>query len=146
MVVSVSVYDQFIEFVGDGGIDLDSDTFKGELYNATHIFTAANTIRANIAANALATAFGYTNPGQNLAGVTWQVAAGGTVFDANDVVWTAAGGSIGPARHLIIYDDTSTVPGADLLVCDVDFGVNETATDGTDFKITWNALGIFKIT
>lgn len=38
------------------------------------------------------------------------------------------------------------MPAADLLVCDIDFGADETAGDGTDFKITFNAGGIFTIT
>ncbi len=145
MAVTLSFYNQFMEFAGDNGIDLDTDTFKIELYNSTHTFTAANTARANILANALATAFGYTNPGQDLTSVTWVSAAAVQTWDAADNTWTAAGGSIGPARHAVIYSDTSTVPAADLLMCNIDFGQDETAGDGTDFKITFNASGLFTI-
>jgi len=134
-----------MEFVGDGGIDLDTDTFKIELYNSTHTFTGANTARANIVANALATGNGYTNPGKDLASVTWVSATAVQTWDAADNTWTASGGSIGPARHAVIYSDTSTVPSADLLMCNIDFGQDETAGDGTDFKITFNASGLFTI-
>lgn len=44
MVVSVDFYDQFMEYAGDNGIDMDNDTFNIELYNSTHAFTATITI------------------------------------------------------------------------------------------------------
>lgn len=146
MAVTIFAYDQFAEFFGDNGIDLDLDTFKAELYNSTHVFDATDTARAAILANALATNFGYTNPGQDLASVTWISSSGTQTFDAIDTVWSASGGAIGPARTCVVYSDTSTSPAADLLGVDVNFGQDETAGDGTDFKITWNASGIFQIT
>ena len=146
MAVTITAYDQFMEFVGDGGIDLDTDDLKAELYNSTHTFTATNTARADVSANALATAFGYTNPGQSLASVVWNTTAGVQKLDAADVVWTASGGAIGPARYCILFDEDSTVPSADLLMFSIDFGQDETAGDGTDFRITWNVGGIFTIT
>ena len=146
MAVTIFAYDQFAEYFGDNGIDLDGDTFKAELLNSTHAFVAANTNRAQISANALATNFGYTNPGQVLASRTWVSSSGTQTFDGADTVWTASGGAIGPARYCVVYSDTSTAPAADLLGVDVNFGQDETAGDGTDFKITWNASGIFQIT
>ncbi len=146
MAVSIDFYDKFAEFFGDNGIDLDDDTFKIELYDSVHTFTATNENRAAVSANALATAFGYTNPGKDLVTPTWVTAAGVQTWDAVDNTWTASGGSIGPARHALIYSDTSTVPAADLLMCDIDFGQDETAGDTTDFKVTFNGSGVFTIT
>jgi len=150
MAVTINFYNQFIEFVGDhsgatAGIDLNNDTFKIELYNSTHVFTATHTNRSQISANALATSNGYTNPGQNLTSITWTSAAAVQTWDAADNTWTASGGSIGPADDAVIYDDTSVTPSVDLLVCSIDFGASETAGDGTDFKITFNGSGIFTI-
>lgn len=145
MVVTISFYDQFMEFAGDNSIDLDGDVFNVELYNSTHTFTSTHTNRSQVSANALATGNGYTNPGQALTTPTWTTTTGVQTFDAVDTTWTASGGSIGPARHALIYDDTSTTPFADLLMCDIDFGQDETAGTGTDFKITYNASGIFTV-
>lgn len=145
MVVTINRYNQFPEFFGDNGIDLDTDVFKIELYNVSHVFTAANTARANISANALATNFGYTNPGQNLTSVTWVNVTGTITWDAADNTWSASGGSIGPAEDAVIYSDTSTVPAVDLLAYSIDFGGPETAGDGTNFVITFNASGIFTV-
>lgn len=146
MAVTIFAYDQFAEFFGDNGIDLDLDTFKAELYDNVHTFAPTNTNRSQISANALGTAFGYASPGEDLTSVDWSTTTGTQTFDAADKVWTAAGGDIGPARFCVVYSDTSTSPFADLLGVDVNFGQDETAGDGTDFKITWNASGIFQIT
>lgn len=145
MVVTINRYNQFPEYFGDNGIDLDGDTFKIELYNSTHAFNATHDRRADVSANALATGNGYTNPGQDLTSVTWVNSSGTITFDAADNTWTASGGSIGPADDAVIYSDTSTVPAADLLAYSIDFGGSETAGDGTDFKITFNASGIFTV-
>lgn len=153
MVVSIDFYNQFIEFVGDhsgatAGIDLNNDTFNIELYNDTHAFAGADTARAAILANAVATGNGYTNPGKALTAIAWTSAGAVQTWDAADNTWTAAGGPIpaaGNARHAVIYDDTSVTPSVDLLVCNIDFGVNESAGVGTDFKITFDASGIFTI-
>ena len=153
MVVSIDFYDQFIEFVGDhsgatAGIDLNNDSFFIELYNDTHTFTQANTARANISANAVPSGNGYTNPGEALTSVAWTSAAAVQTWDAADKTWSASGGPIptsGDCSNAVIYDDTSVTPSVDLLVCSIDFGQLESAGDGTDFKITFNASGIFTI-
>jgi len=144
MAVSINNYNHFVEKFGDGHIDLDTDTHKFELYNSTHTFVATEVARSEISADALATANGYTNPGQNFAGVTWGGGAT-TTFDANDNTWSASGGGIGPARHCVLYDDTPTAAPVDPLMFNIDFGQDETAGDGTDFKITINASGIFTV-
>ncbi len=148
--VTISFYNQFIEFVGDhsgatAGIDLNNDTFFIELYDSVHVFTPANTQRSDISANALGTAFGYTNPGEALTTVAWTSAGAVQTWDADDKTWSASGGSIGPATDAVIYDDTSVTPSVDLLMCSIDFIGPETAGDGTDFKITFNGSGVFTI-
>lgn len=144
MAVTINRYNQFPEFFGDNGIDLDGDTFKLELYNTSHTFTATNTARANVSANAVATGNGYTNPGQDLTSVTWTNSSGTITFDAADVSWTASGGSIA-ASDGVLYSDTSTSPSTDLLAYSVDFDGNQTAGDGTAFLVSWNASGIFTV-
>jgi hypothetical protein len=144
MPVSINRYNQFPEYFGDNSIDLDGDTFKLELYNTSHTFTATHNDRADISANALSTANGYTSPGQNLASVTWVNSSGTITFDATDVTWTASAGPI-VASDGVIYDDTSTSPAADLLCYSIDFDGEQTAGAGTDFVVTWNASGIFTV-
>lgn len=144
MAVTVGSYNHLLELMGDNTIDMDADTFTLALMNATHVFTAANTLWSEVSANEIASAFGYTTPGQNLTAVTWTTAVATVTFDAADVTWTAAGGSIGPATDAVLYDNTTTAP-LDALMLSIDFGASETAGDGTDFKVTWNASGIISI-
>lgn len=142
MAVTINFYNKFIEYLGDNSIDADGDTFDIILLNATHTFTATHTQLTDVSANELSTGNGYTAGGTALTSVTWTESAGTVTFDAADVTWTASGGDIGPATDAVIFSDTST---GDLLMCSVDFDGAQTAGDGTDFQITWNASGIFTI-
>ena len=142
MAVTINFYNKLGEYLGDSTMDADADTFTAELYNSTHVFTATNTIRANVSANALATANGYTNPGAALTSVTWVESAGTVTFDAANVTWTASGGAIGPSSDTVVYDNTAT---NDELVCSVDHDGDQTANDGANFSVNWNASGIFTI-
>lgn len=154
MAVSIDHYNQFVELMGDvattyGG--WPNDTLIAMLVTSTYTFAATHTLRTDANTNELATGSGYTasdgaGAGKALSSVTSsQPVAGTWMLDAADVTWTAAGGSIGPARHCIIFDDTITSP-ANALLFDVNFGVDETAGDGTDFVVTWDANGICRIT
>ena len=148
MAVSINFYDKFVLYFGEGGIDLDGDTFDIILMNSTHAFTQANTNKADIAANEIPTNNGYTQGAEVLASVTWTESGGVATFDAADSVWTASGGSIpssGDCTDAVIYSETSTSPSADLLMCSIDFGQAESAGNGTNFQITYNAGGIFTI-
>jgi len=102
---------------------------------------ATHTTKAHLT-NQLSTANGYTQDTKALASKTWALSSGTITWDAADITWTASGGSIGPARYCAIYDDTDA---SDSLVGLVDFGEDKTAGDGTDFKIVWNASGIFTL-
>jgi len=109
-------------------------TFKIALTN-TAPNVATHTTRADI--TELATGNGYT---QNAAGLDIQndlTETGGTAtVTAVDVVITASGGTVGPFRYVVIFNDTATSP-ADALVCYYDYGssitLNDTETFTTDF-------------
>lgn len=143
MAVTISFYNNFIEDMGKKRVDLPNDTFKIMLVNG-YTFSATHTKKADVSGE-IANGNGYTSGGATLSGVTWSFSTPTHKFDASDVTWTATGGSLGPATGAVIYDDTITTPEADRLVCYIDFGTSEAAGDGTDFKITFNANGIFTI-
>jgi len=146
--VTISFYDSMKEFIGDNTIDLDDTTagvFTAELVDTNYTYAATHSKRADWSGDALASANGYTNPGQDMTSITW-TGAGTLTWDATDMSWTASGGSIGPAKHCIVYDDTTTTTTqTDSPLVDVNFGQEETAGDGTDFKVVWNASGIFTL-
>ena len=56
----------------------------------------------------------------------------------NDVIFTAAGGSIGPFRYVVLYNDTPTGP-ADALIGWYDYGANLTVTSGNSFVVDFDA-------
>ena len=143
MAVSISRFNQFIEYFGDNGIDMDNDTFKLALFGSAYAYNAANTSYLDQVQHALDTNNGYTGAGQALTSVTWVTSGNTVTFDAADVTWTASGGSIGPADDALLYSDTATVPQADLAAYSIFFDGSQTAGDGTDFKVTWNGSGIF---
>ena len=142
MAVTITFYQSFREYMADGTIDLDTDTFKVTLHSSTYTPNAGtHTVFADLT-NELSTAGGYTNGGQALGSVTWNRSGATVTFDAADTEWTVSGGSIGPARYAAIWKDGTANAIVKPLVAYIDFGTDETATAGT-FKLTWNASGIF---
>ena len=114
-------------------IDFANDTFKIILMQSGFLFNRdTHEGYANVSASELATAFGYTAGGATLSGVTV------TEDDTNDrstvtwnnATWTASGGDIGPSPGAIVYDDTPTTPTADPIIGYIDFGGNQTQSDG----------------
>ncbi len=147
-VVSINFYNKFVEYMGEGGIDIDDDTFDIILMNSTHVFTATHDRKTDIGANEIPTGNGYTQGAEVLASITWVESGGVVTWDVADTVWTASGGPIpisGDCTDAVIYSETSTIPAADLLVCSIDFDGTESAGAGTNFQITYNASGIFTI-
>lgn len=140
MAVTINKYNKWAEY-GWTVVNLSSDTLKLALMGVAHVYTATNTAWANVSANEIASANGYTTPGQNLTSLTWTEAAGVLTLDAANVTWTASGGAIA-ASDGVLYDDTTTVP-ADALAFSIDFDGLQTANDGTPFNVNWNASGIF---
>jgi hypothetical protein len=124
--------------MGDGSMDMDSDTFKAVLLADTYTPSAAHTQLSDISAHEIS-GTGYTAGGATLTSVTWSQAAGVLTFDADNPQWTGASFT---ARYMAIYDDTAA---NNELVCLFDFGSNQTVTAST-FTFTFNASGIITIT
>lgn len=81
---------------------------------------------------------GWTAGGEDLAGAAVTVVAtNGAMLDATDIEVEATGGNIGPASYGVVYD---SVTGNVLWF--VDFDGEQTAGEGTPFKVVWNASGI----
>lgn len=109
-----------------------TDTFKVMLSNtAPNVSTHA--VRADV--TELTTGNGYTSGGIDTQNDSTRTTGTVTVTTV-DCVWTASGGTIGPFRYVIMYNDTPTSP-ADPLICYWDYGssitLNDTETFTTDF-------------
>jgi len=144
------LYEIAKEAIAKGLIDLDSDTFRINLYlDTSNADTLAKATIANMSqiTNQVATAFGYT---QNAKGVTLSVVESGgvvTVDETTNPVWTANGGSI-TARFAVIYKYVDDTPANNtpLAVCLLDTTPADiTATDGNTLTITMNVSGVFTL-
>ena len=145
MAASITIYNSFREYLGDGTIDLDTHVFKVMLVASGYTPNAAtHTAKADVTSE-LSTANGYTAGGATLT-ATWVLSGGTVTFDATDTVWTASGGSI-VARYAVIYDDTTTSP-ADALVAYILLDTTPadvTTTTGNTLTLAWNASGILTL-
>lgn len=141
MAVTVSLYNQAAKLFAEGS-NAVADSYKVKLYTSA-TFDATNTTLAGITGTEATTTTGYTAGGKALTTVTvTTVTTNDAKFDADDVVWTASGGSI-TASYAVLYNatDANSPP-----IAFIDFGGSQSAGDTTDFKIVWNVNGIFSFT
>ena len=137
---TLSFYEQFMGNIGNANIDLTGDTLKVMLVNG-YTYSAAHDELADVYGLEIAAGNGYDTGGLELTSVTfgWDAGEAGTILDADDPVWNASGGIIGPATGAIIYSSTST---DDKLICYLNFDASASATDGFDIRLALNAGGL----
>lgn len=97
-------FDSFVEAVAEKVHNLGSDSLKVMLTNTAPV--ATNTVKANL--TEITTGNGYT-AGGNVATVSTSAQTSGTykLVLADPATWTASGGSIGPLRYAVLYNDTA---------------------------------------
>ena len=128
-------FQQFVEDLGKGVHQLHAagHTLNAYLSNATPD-AAADAIKTDLAE--ITNENGYTAPVDIQNDYT---ETGGTgTLTAVDIVITASGGTVGPFRYVVIYNDTPTSP-ADPLVAWWDYGSSITLNDGESFTIDFGA-------
>lgn len=140
MAITISIYNQVREDILSSAIDLDGDTIKLGLLNNSATFTATHTVWSDISTNEIANGSGYTTGGATLAGKVVNHTSGTAKWDADDVTWTASGGPI-TAYKGALYSTTLS----NRLIAFIDFDGVQTAGDGTQFIVRWNASGIFTL-
>jgi hypothetical protein len=97
-------FNDFVEQLGLKKMDLNADTLKVYLTNAQPV--ATDTVFGTPAE--ITAGNGYTAGGADSQNVWSESPAGTGQCVGTDIVWTAAGGTIGPFRWAVLYDDTST--------------------------------------
>jgi hypothetical protein len=127
-------FDVFVENLAEKVHNLGTDTLKIMLTNSAPL--ATNTIFANL--TEISAGNGYTAGGSTVT-VTGSSQTSGTYsLVATDLVFTAAGGSIGPFRYAVLYNDTPTSP-ADPLIGWYDYGSALTLATTETFTVDFGS-------
>lgn len=127
-----SSYNKFNCFVldeGDAKHNFGSDTLNLYLTNATPV--ATNTVYGTPAD--LSTGNGYTAGGSALTTTYTLATATATLATSSSPSWTASGGSIGPFRYVVLYNNTSSTKP---LISWWDYGSSITLASGESFSVT----------
>lgn len=127
----------------DDDVDWDTDTIKTALVSGYTFDQDAHEFWDDVSANEVS-GTGYTAGGETLttSAPTYSTADNRRMYDADDVVWDASGGSLS-AEGAVVYADTGT-PSTSPLLGYVDFEDTVTATNDT-FTVAWNADGVLYI-
>lgn len=128
-------FNDFVEQLGKGVHQLHAAGHTLKVYLSNTAPNATHTVKADIAE--ISAGNGYVSGGVDIQNDYTETSGTGTVT-AVDVVITASGGSIGPFRYAIIYNDTPTSP-ADPLIGWYDKGQSVTLNDGDDTTIDFGA-------
>lgn len=131
-------FNSFVEALAEKKHNLGGDTLKVILTNTAP--NAGDTVKGDI--SEIAGGNGYTAGGHTLTIASSSQASGIYRLVANDLTITAAGGSIGPFRWAVVYNDSAT---NDELVGYIDYGVPVTLPSGEYFKLDTNSAGIITL-
>ena len=114
-------FNQFVEDMGSGVMNLASDTIKVMLTNTLPVVT--NHVYSDISGTELANGNGYSTGGGSLSGVSYTNSGGLSTLTANAFTWTSGAGNMGPFRYVVMYDST---PGTKTLIGWWDYGSSVT--------------------
>ena len=137
----MAAYVKFEQFVADlaGGVhDLfdssNADLLKCALVNSPAPNGATHGIFGDL--TEIGAGNGYTAGGED-AQNDGAEASGTFTLTGTKIVWTASGGTIGPFRYVILYNDTPVGP-VDPLIAYWDYGSALTLNDGETFTVKFN--------
>lgn len=136
--MAFTVFNDFLLQIARGTHKFHTDTIRLALSN---VAPSQSTHDEYADITPIATGNGWAGP-VALANVTLSQTGGVCTFDADDVTVNASGGSIGPYRYVVLYNDTST---GDKLIGYWDLGSSRSITDGNSTIFKFVATGILTI-
>jgi hypothetical protein len=138
------LYGNFLAKALNKEVDWDSDTIKVALLTSSYTPNQDTHDYFDDVSSAQITGTGYTAGGATLGSktVTYDAANNVIILDAADTTWSS---STLTARYAVVYDDSGATAGAKALIGYVDFGSDQSSTNG-NFTITWDSTGIVRIT
>lgn len=136
-------FHDFAEQLGRGVHNFSSHTFKAALTNTAPTASTGDEL-ADI--TQISATGGYSAGGYTLDGVTWAQSSNVAKLTITDEVITASGGSVGPFRYVVVYNDSATSP-ADALIGYLDYGSALTLADTESLTLDFDATnGLLTIT
>ena len=138
------LYGNFLAKALNKEVDWDSDTIKVLLATSSYTPNQDTHDYLDDVSTYEVSGTGYTAGGNTLSSktVTYDTTNNVVVLDAADVTWSS---STITARYAVVYDDSGASAGAKALIGYVDFGSDQSSTNG-NFTITWDSTGIVRIT
>jgi len=129
---SFNKFNSFVEALAEKKHDLGADTLKVLLTNTAPV--ATNSVKADL--TEISAGNGYT-AGGNTASVTSSAQTSGTykLVLGDPATWTASGGSIGPFRYAVLYNDTASNKE---LIGWWDYGSSITLAAGESFAVDFD--------
>lgn len=122
-------FNSFVEALAEKAHNLGSDTLEIALTNSAP--AAGNTQLSDI------TQITYTNLSARVVTISSSAQSGGTYsLVGTDLVLTASGGTVGPFRYAVLFNQTAT---NDLLIGFWDYGSSITLADGETFTIDFGS-------
>jgi hypothetical protein len=133
----MAAYNKFEAFAlvlgtGDHHLDAGGDTLNVYASNATPS-TSLDSIKTDLAE--ITAENGYPSGGSDVQNDYTETTGTGTLT-AVDVVWTASGGSFGPLRYIVLYNDTHA---SDALIGWWDYGSSVTILVTETFTVDFGA-------
>lgn len=121
-------YNAFVEKLAEKVYNLGSDQLAVALTNSTP--TSANAVKSEL------TEITYTNlSSRNVTTGSSAQTSGTYKLTCTDLVLTASGGTVGPFRYVVLFDDTAT---NDDLIGYWDYGSSITLADGETFTVDFD--------
>lgn len=142
-----SVYNLAKKKIGNGTISLASTVFRMTLHTSASNANTATLGVYNSVTNEVSEANGYSSSGKALANEVWTVgtSAGQYKFDADDVFWSANGGSIANIKFAVIWLSAAASANRHLLCRSQLSTAQFSLSAGNRMTIQMNSAGILTL-
>lgn len=137
---SCNKFQQFVEDLCKKVHDLSSDQLAVALTASANAPVATNSTLGDL------TEISYTNcSSRNITTTSCEHTTGTVKMIVQDLVLTASGGTVGPLRYVVVYNDTPTDP-ADPLIAWWDYGEDITLQNGETLTLDFDQTnGMFQL-
>src|SRR6267142_4884336 len=139
---------QFVQDVCSKVHNLGADALFLFLLNAapsasdTTVDTTTGTLTIKSVSNSveIAAGNGYSKGGSAITITTASQSGGTYTLAGNQILWTAAGGTIGPFRYICLYNNTAGSTSTRAPVAWWDYGTSLTLNNGDSFTVLFNGV------